>query len=73
MWWTQYSDRATNAPVKITHSAGTQTVSVNQQINGGKWNYLGTFSFDSTGTVQISGTGSTSATVCADAVKFEPR
>ena len=70
MWWTAYSDRATDAPVKVTHSSGTQTIKVNQQQNGGKWNYLGTFSFGSSGTVQIAGTGSKSITVCADAVKF---
>jgi len=44
-------------------------VKVNQQTNGGKWVLLGTYSFGSTGTVKISGTGS-SATVSADAVKF---
>jgi hypothetical protein len=70
MWWTAYKDRSTAAPVTITHSSGSQTVKVNQQINGGKWVLLGTYSFGSTGTVKIAGTGSTTVTVSADAVKF---
>jgi hypothetical protein len=69
MWWTSTSGRSTAAPVTITHSSGSQTVKVNQQINGGKWVLLGTYSFGSTGTVKLAGDG-TSATVSADAVKF---
>ncbi len=46
LWWTEYANRATNVPVDINHSGGTETVTVNQQTNGSQWNLLGTFQFD---------------------------
>ncbi|MEH0153092.1 family 10 glycosylhydrolase [Limibacter armeniacum] len=65
------TNRATNVPVDINHSSGTSTVTVNQQVNGGVWNTLGTFSFDSgtNGNVTIRNTG-TNGVVIADAVRF---
>lgn len=71
MWWTQYSSRSSAVPVAIANAGGTQTVVINQQTNGGKWNILGTFSmiggmnYDITVTAQ-PGPSST----CADAVRF---
>ena len=44
-WWTQYPNHATNAPYTIRGSSGAATVVTNQEINGGRWNLLGTFSF----------------------------
>ncbi|MEW5745599.1 MAG: hypothetical protein AB1805_09230 [Nitrospirota bacterium] len=72
MWWTEYSSRSTNAPVAVTYSGGTQTITVNQQTNGGKWNYLGTFTFDATsgGTVKLTAPDPEPTSYCADAVKF---
>src|SRR5690606_27317236 len=48
-------------------------VSVNQQVNGGAWNLLGSFSFDAgtAGNVRIRTTG-TNGVVIADAVRFVP-
>src|SRR5690606_6035850 len=37
-WHVQGSNRAVDAPHIITHALGTQTVPVNQQVNGAKWN-----------------------------------
>jgi hypothetical protein len=62
---------ATNVPMDIGHSAGTATVTVNDRLNGGTWNKLGTWNFDagSNGYARIRTTG-TSGHVIADAVKF---
>jgi hypothetical protein len=72
VWWTAYSSRSTSAPLTITHSAGSKTVYVNQQQNGGQWNYLGTFSFDGSkgGTIKLSAPSPSPVSYSADAVKF---
>ena len=44
--WTAYPNRATNAKYSITHSAGTDVVTVNQQANTATWQLLGTYTFD---------------------------
>jgi hypothetical protein len=38
----QYQE-ATNAPLRINYSGGYKDIAVNQRINAGKWNLLGTF------------------------------
>ena len=57
-------------PYDIQHLGGTATVTVNQREKGGKWNLLGTYSFDTSATIVLRslGNGSTSA----DAVMFVP-
>lgn len=73
VWWTQASNRATNAPVTVNHSGGASSFTVNQTANGAQWNDLpGTFTFavGSTGNVVISNT-SANGHVIADAVRFE--
>lgn len=69
--WTEHINRATNVPVDIAHTAGTTTVTVNQQANGGVWNHLLTTNFaaGSSGSVTIR-TTDTSGFVIADAVRF---
>jgi PKD repeat protein len=71
MWWTAATTRVTSVPVTIQHAGGTATVNVNQRLNGGQWNLLGTYSFEAgiTYTVTVRST-STSLSTCADAVKF---
>ena len=66
------TNRTTDAPIEITHSGGTQTVTINQQVNGGKWDLLGTFNFSagSAGYVRIKDNFTTGTVVIADAVKF---
>jgi parallel beta-helix repeat protein len=44
-WWTVHSNRATNAKYTIYYNGGSEDIEVNQEINGGKWNLLGTFPF----------------------------
>lgn len=45
-WWSQGSNRGNAVPIAVTHAGGTSTVYVNQQTNGGKWNLLGTWTFN---------------------------
>ncbi len=47
--WTAAANRATNAPIDVTHAGGTAPFTANQQLNNGTWISLGTFFFN-TGT-----------------------
>ncbi|EEF61713.1 fibronectin type III domain-containing protein [Pedosphaera parvula] len=72
-WHPIGANRTTNAPHVITYSGGTQTVYVNQQVNGGNWNLLGNYSFaaGSSGNVQITDAfADTAQMVIADAIQF---
>ena len=73
-WHSQGSNRATDAPHVITYNGGTQTLSVNQQVNGGKWNWLGTFNFlaGTAGNVKITDGFTVGSVAIADAIKFLP-
>jgi len=73
-WWTTYSNRATNTPFSIVSASGTTPVQVNQQINGGQWVSLGTYSFNAGtgGSVSVSNTGA-NGDVIANAVEFVPQ
>lgn len=69
-WWPQGSNRSTTAAYHVFHSGGTTVVNVNQQINGGKWNSLGSYSM-TTGKVQLSCWTATGYIVVADAVQWQ--
>ena len=58
------------APVIIKHSSGTQTVRVNQQQNGGKWNRLGSWTLNNTAYLTLTNRGN--GIIYADAVKLVP-
>ena len=72
--WTEGTNRANNVPVDIIHAAGTATVSVNQQSNGGQWVLLPgspfTFAAGTAGGVLIQTTGA-NGFVIADAARFD--
>ena len=70
MWWSGWSSRATNVPVTIVHRDGSTTVTVNQLQNAGKWNSLGQYYFNGTGTVSIRAANGSTVSTCADAVRF---
>ncbi|CAH1192434.1 hypothetical protein PAECIP111891_00298 [Paenibacillus allorhizoplanae] len=74
MWWNADTNRANNVPVTINHAGGPDSIIVNQQANGGIWNFIGRYAFNAgtSGNVVISNTG-TAGFVIADAVKFVPR
>ena len=63
------TSRRTSVPIDITHLGGTSTVTVNQRLNGGQWNQLGTtWNFDTTATIAIRSLGN--GTTSADAIKL---
>ena len=67
-WWAAGTNRATNAKYTIHYDGGSTTVQVNQQINGGQWNLLGTFPFlaGTSGSVVLS--DDANGVVIADAI-----
>ncbi|WP_261305285.1 right-handed parallel beta-helix repeat-containing protein [Paenibacillus andongensis] len=71
MWWNADTNRANNVPVTVNYAGGTYSTTVNQQANGGKWNLIGSYTFNAgtSGNVVISNSGTTGF-VIADAVKF---
>jgi VCBS repeat-containing protein len=70
LWWPVAQVWATNVPVDVNHAGGTDTVSVNQSLDGGEWNSIGTYDFTAgSGSVTIRTDGTTSH-VAADAVQF---
>ncbi|MDQ6631973.1 MAG: PA14 domain-containing protein, partial [Verrucomicrobiota bacterium] len=71
-WHPQGVNRTTAASYVIEFNGGAQTNSVNQQINGGQWNLLGTFNFavGTAGGIKISDDFSVGSVVLADAIKF---
>ena len=73
-WHSQGANRSTDASHVISYNGGTSTLLVNQQLNGGKWNWLGTFNFVAgfAGNVKITDSFTTGSVVICDAIKFLP-
>src|SRR5439155_17804783 len=69
--WTTNPNRATNVPVDIIHSGGTNTVIVDQTQNNAAWVQLLTTNFNAgmSGSLRIRTTG-TSGYVIADAARW---
>jgi hypothetical protein len=73
VWWTAYPNRSANVQYRIVSAEGTALTTRDQRTGGGRWQYLGTFQFN-TGTggyVHVS--DSNGSTVAADAALFVPR
>ena len=71
-WWTAGTNRSATAPFIAINAGGTEVgrVSVNQQVNGGRWNTLGTYSFTAGwNKVQLSRWTTTGYVVVADAIR----
>jgi hypothetical protein len=70
LWWTEYSSRCSNVPVRIYDGNSLlDTVYVNQRQDGGQWNVLGSYEFSGRARVEIVSQGSSCST-CADAVMY---
>ena len=72
-WWVSASNRASNAPYIVKHKNGTDTVKINQSINGSQWNRIGSFTFsgDPTEGVTLSNKVDTAGKVVnADAIRI---
>ena len=77
IWYTSGTNRSTRAKWRVYYDGGMEEYTVNEQINGGRWNLLARdkpFAAGTSGYVATySGTGDTSTLVIiADAVKFVP-
>jgi hypothetical protein len=73
MWWTQWSSRSNHIPVDIEHADGKARVYIDQTRNGGKWNSLGDYFFESGKSYRVTITSQAGPTsTCADAVRFLP-
>ena len=68
MWWAQDVNQSIAVPVGISTHQGWVPLTVNQSVNGGQWNLLGTYDLDKD--VWLTLTVNGSKRVCADAVKF---
>ena len=66
-WWTEFKSRSLTVPYHITHASETTVSVVNQRVDGGKWNSLGTYEFGTAASVQIEAHGD-GYSYCADAV-----
>ncbi|MGI8965600.1 MAG: hypothetical protein ACR2H1_05865, partial [Limisphaerales bacterium] len=70
-WWSTGSNRSLTAPYIVSTAAGSVTVNKNQQLNGGVWNLIGTYSLNAgVNTVKLSCWTTTNSVVIADAVKW---
>jgi Tfp pilus tip-associated adhesin PilY1 len=73
--WRDSSNRSTAVPYTINHAGGSDTVTVNQRENGGKWVLLGTYTFNAgAGDVSINYhvSSTSSDRISADAIRFTP-
>jgi hyaluronate lyase len=70
VWWSDSASHSTKVPIDIQHAGGVKTVTVNQRSKGGRWNALGTFSFNTSATVTIRVVGKDKT--CADAISLLP-
>lgn len=71
-WWTTYQNRSTNTPYILSCDGQSETVRVNQQENGGQWNYLGQVTANAGDTVTVTIANNANGYVIADAVKIVP-
>ena len=68
--WTAHPNRATNAKYTINHQNGSDTITVNQQQNGGQWSLLGAYSLNSSNSITLS--DDANGYVIADAITLLP-
>lgn len=74
VWYTDGTNRATNATYTVGYAGGARNVVVNQQSGGQSWRLLGTFSFDTGAhTVRLSAPSGSGGYLIADAVKWVKR
>ncbi|MCH8956005.1 hypothetical protein IIA28_11925 [candidate division KSB1 bacterium] len=66
----QPNGNATDAPFKIRSADGETSVSVDQSVNGGRWNRLGVFTFQAGQSGFVEVTNKANGLVIADALKF---
>ncbi len=68
--WVANPNRASDAPYTIQHADGITTVRVDQRVDGGHFNLLGTFAFVAGGRGYVDLSANANGFVVADAVRF---
>lgn len=68
--WSSHNNHASNAPYTVHHSDGSAIRRMDQRANGGQWNSLGFYSYN-TGVFGVVLSDDTDGFVIADAVKME--
>ncbi len=76
-WWVASSNRSTSTPIMVKRNSGTDTVRVDQTLNGSRWVKIGTYTFtgDTAEAVIVSNATGSGSYVCVDAVRllsFDP-
>ncbi len=69
-WWPQNDNNTTSANYLITSSSGETLTSVQQNSNGGEWNSLGSFNFESGQTYHVKLSAPSGESVSADAIRI---
>ncbi len=72
-WWSSHWRRSRDARYTVFYDGGSETISTNQEVSGGQWNYLGTFPFSAgiPGSVVLTDQSTEGDYVVADAIKWE--
>ncbi|MDZ7342770.1 MAG: T9SS type A sorting domain-containing protein, partial [candidate division KSB1 bacterium] len=70
-WWVAASNRCKNTPFIVNHASGSDTVRLDQTINGSTWNRIGSYNLigDSSEAIIISNAGTVGSYIVADAVR----
>lgn len=68
--WSAGPNRATNANYQVISNAGASSVQMNQKLNGGSWQSLGSFDFEPGKGQGITLTDKADGVVVADAIRF---
>lgn len=67
--WSAATNRATDAKYTVNSAAGAATIAQNQQLNGGTWNLLGTYTFNQSTAYSVSLSDQANGYVVGDAIK----
>ena len=74
MWWSSHASRSSAVPLSIEYLMGRERVSIDQQVNGGRWNRIGVYPFaggERYDVTLIAAPGEAqNYSTCADAVRF---
>ena len=71
VWYPASSTNSTNAPFTVNYEGGSTTVPVNQRLNGGQWNMIGTYHFGVADYSVVLTDNASGGNVIADGVRIE--
>ncbi|MBU6951602.1 PQQ-binding-like beta-propeller repeat protein [Hahella sp. HN01] len=67
--WAAQSNRTSTATYRVKTATGNEAITVNQRINGGSWQLLGTYELDGSAAIALS--DDVNGVVIADAIQIE--